>query len=106
MRTVSGKYVTWVASDSLMAQQVKNPPAMQKTQQIQFQSLSREDPLEKEMTTHASILAWKSHGQRSLVGYSPWGRKRIGHDLVTKQQQKQNGTLQGGLHCLPYREVR
>jgi len=27
-----------------------------------------------------------SHGQRSLVGYSPWGRKRIGHDLVTKQQ--------------------
>ena len=47
MRTVSGKYVTWVASDSLMAQQVKNPPAMQKTQQIQFQSLSREDPLEK-----------------------------------------------------------
>ena len=27
-----------------------------------------------------------SHGQRSLVGYSPWGHKRIGHDLVTKQQ--------------------
>ena len=29
----------------------------------------------------------KSHGQRSLVGYSPWGRKRVGHDLATKQQQ-------------------
>ena len=26
----------------------------------------------------------KSHGQRSLAGYSPWGHKRIGHDLVTK----------------------
>ena len=31
--------------------------------------------LEKEMTTHSSILAWKSHGQRSLVGYSPQGHK-------------------------------
>ena len=28
-----------------------------------------------------------SHGQRSLVGYRPWGRKRVRHDLVTKQQQ-------------------
>ena len=27
----------------------------------------------------------KSHGQRSLVGYSPWGHKRVRHDLVTKQ---------------------
>ena len=27
------------------------------------------------MATHSSILAWKSHGQRNLVGYSPWGRK-------------------------------
>ena len=28
----------------------------------------------------------KSHGQRSLVGYTPWGHKRVGHDLATKQQ--------------------
>ena len=33
-------------------------------------------------------LPGKSHGQRSLVGYSPWGHKRVGHDLGTKQQQK------------------
>ena len=33
------------------------------------------------------FLPGKSHGQRSLVGYSPWGLKRVGHDLVTKQQQ-------------------
>jgi len=39
------------------------------------QSLSREDPLEKEMATHSSILAWESPGQRNLVGYSPWGCK-------------------------------
>ena len=38
-------------------------------------SLSREDPLEKETATHSSILAWKIHGQRSLVGYSLWGRE-------------------------------
>ena len=38
------------------------------------------DPLEKELATHTGILAWKSHGQRSLVGYSPWGHKRVRHD--------------------------
>ena len=39
-------------------------------------SLGPEEPLQKEMATHSSILAWKeSYGQRSLVGYSPLGRK-------------------------------
>ena len=38
--------------------------------------LGWEDPLEKEMATHSSILAWReSHELRSLVGYSPQGRK-------------------------------
>ena len=32
-------------------------------------------PLEKEMAIRSSTLAWKIHGQRSLIGYSPWGRK-------------------------------
>ena len=40
-----------------MAQQVKNPPAMQETQEMQVQFLGWEDPLEEEMTTHSSILA-------------------------------------------------
>ena len=40
-------------------------------------SLGWEDPLEKEMATHSSILAWESHGRRSLVGYSPWGCKEL-----------------------------
>ena len=57
---------------SLMAQWVKNLPAMQKTQ---FRSLGREDPLEEGMATHSSILAWKTHGQRSLVGYMFKGSK-------------------------------
>ena len=45
---------------SLMAQLVKNPPAVQKMQKMQVQSLGWEDPLEKEMATHSSILAWET----------------------------------------------
>ena len=52
----------------------------------QVRSLGREDPLQKEMATHSSILAWKIHGQRSMVGYST-GCRRVVHGLVTKQQQ-------------------
>ena len=38
---------------------VENLPAMQKMKELQFRSLSREDPLEEGMATHSSILAWK-----------------------------------------------
>ena len=41
-------------------------------------SLGWEDPLEEEMATCSSLLPGKSHVQRSLVGYSPWGCKRVG----------------------------
>ena len=44
-------------------------------QEMQVLFLGWEDNLEKEVATHSSILAWKIHGQRSLVGYSPWGHK-------------------------------
>ena len=52
-----------------MAQTVKNLPAKQETGVL---SLDWEDPLEKEMATHSSILAGESHGQRSLAGHSPY----------------------------------
>ena len=55
---------------SLLAQMVRNLLPIQETQ---IQSLGQEDPLEKEMATRSSILAWRIHGQRSLAGYSPWG---------------------------------
>ena len=42
-----------------------------------IQCLGWEDPLEKGMTTHSSILAGESHGQRSLAGYSQWGHKEV-----------------------------
>ena len=44
---------------SLMAQQVKNLPAMQETQEMQVRPLGGEDPLEKGMATHSSSLVWK-----------------------------------------------
>ena len=45
--------------DSLMAQMVKDLPVIQEMQETQVRSLGREDPLEKRMATHSSILAWK-----------------------------------------------
>ena len=53
---------------SLIAQLVKNLPAMQETR-VRF--LSWEDPLEKEMATHSSILAWRIPWTESLAGYTP-----------------------------------
>ena len=55
---------------------VKNLPANAgDVLNTQVPSLDRENPLEKEMATHSSILDGKFHGQKSLVGYSPWGCK-------------------------------
>ena len=62
--------------------EVKNPPAMQ---EMRVQSLGREDPLEREMATHSNILAWETPWTEEPGGYSPWGCKRVGHDLATKQ---------------------
>ena len=46
-------------------------------QETWVQSLGREDPLEEGMEFTPVFLPGKSHGQRSLVGYSPWGRKEL-----------------------------
>ena len=52
-------------------------------QETWVQSLSWEDALEKGMATHSSILAWKiPWTQKSLVGYSPCGYKRVENDLA------------------------
>ena len=53
-------------------------------QEIQVQSLGQEDPLEKEMATHSSILAWEIPW--SLAGNRPWCHKvpMGSHDLATK----------------------
>ena len=51
---------------------VKNPPAMQETQ---VQSPGQEDPLERGMATHSSVLAWRIPWTEELGGYRPWGHK-------------------------------
>ena len=55
-----------------MAQTVKR---LSRAQETQVRSLGQEDPLEKEWQSTPVLLPEKSHGQRRLVGYSPWGRK-------------------------------
>ena len=57
---------------SLVAQMVKNLPAMQETQ---VQSLGWEDPLEKEMATHSSILAWETPWTEEPGGLQSLGPK-------------------------------
>ena len=57
-------------------------------QETWVQSLGQEDPLEKEMTTHSSILAWKIPWTEEPGGPQSMGSQRVRHDLVTKQQQQ------------------
>ena len=72
----------------LVAQLVKNPPAMQETR---VQSLSREDPLEKKWKPSPVFLPGESHGQRSLVGYGPGSHKKSDTSAVTKNASMQCG---------------
>ena len=68
-------------------------------QEVQVQSLDckdaldREDSMKKEMATHSSVLPGKSHKQRSLAGYIPWGHKRVGHYLATQQELSLSSSL-------------
>ena len=62
---------------SLVAQSVKNLPAVQETR-VQF--LGQGDPLEKEMATHSSILAWKIPRTEKPGGLQSMGSQRVGHD--------------------------
>ena len=63
-----------------MAQVVKNLPEMQEMQEIQFQSLGQEDPLEEEMVTHCSILAWKIPWTDDPGRLQSMGSQRVRHD--------------------------
>ena len=57
---------------------------MQKIQETWIQSLSQEDPLEKEMTTYSNILAWEIPWTEEPDGLHPTGSQRVRHDLMTK----------------------
>ena len=70
-----------------MAQWLKNPPANAGDEGSIFSGLER-SPGEGTGNPLQLFLPRKSHGQRSLVGYSVWGHKRVGHDVGTRQQQQ------------------
>ena len=65
--------------------EVNNPPVKQETQ-VRF--LGWEDPLEKEIATHSSVLAWDIPWTEEPGGLQSTGLQRAGHDLVTKEQQQ------------------
>ena len=61
----------------MVAQSVKNLPAVQETR---VQPLGWEDPLEKEMATHSSIIAWKIPRTEDPGGLQSMDSQRVGHD--------------------------
>ena len=69
---------------SLIAQLVKNLPAVQETW-VQF--LGQKDPLEKEMATHSSILAWRIPWAGEPSRLQSMGSQRIGYNLAATQTQ-------------------
>ena len=64
---------------------VKNLPAMQEMQKTWVQSLGWEDPLEEEIATRSSTLAWKIPWTEEPGRLQSTGSQRVGHNLVTKQ---------------------
>ena len=74
---------------SLVAQWKRTCLSIQEMQ-ISIPGLGIRHAVRNERATHSSVLAWEIHGQRSLMGYSPWDCKRDEHDLVTKQQTTMN----------------
>ena len=62
---------------SLVAQRLKRLPGMRETR---VRSLGREDPLEKEMATHSSTLAWKIPWREEPGMLQSMGSQRVGHD--------------------------
>ena len=75
----ASKWTSWWLGDRESACQCRR---------LGFDPWVRKIPLEKELATHSSILAWEICGQKTLVSCSPWDRKRVRHDLVTKTTAK------------------
>ena len=63
-----------------MAERLKNLLATQETREPRFQSLGQEDPLEEEMATHSTVLAWRFPGTEEPGGLQSMGSHRVGHN--------------------------
>ena len=96
---------TKVFGASLVALLVKNPPAMQDTL-VWF--LGQEDPLEKGMASHSSILAWRTPWTEDPGGLQSMGSQRVRHDWATKHSIAQRYLKikwRGFELCFPYHFV-
>ena len=71
-----------------MAQLIKSQPAMQEIQDMRVQSLGLEDPLEKSMATHSSILAWKIHWTKEPGGLQSKELQKVGHNWAILKSEK------------------
>ena len=71
---------------------VKNSPAKQ---EMRVPSLGWDDPLEKEMATHSSVLDWQIPWTEESGWLQSMGWRRAGHDLLTKQQQQHSRSYHG-----------
>ena len=71
------KLPTWASQVALV---VKNLPANAGDVRMEVQSLGREDPLEEEMATHSSILAWRTPWTEEPGGLQSTGLQRVGHN--------------------------
>ena len=80
-----------------MTQLVKKPPAMQ---EILVPSLGQEDPLEKGMTTHSSILAWEIPWTEEPGGLWSMGSQRIGHDQDTNNTKATKVAAINDAYCV------
>jgi len=69
------------------------PPMCLQCRRHRFDLWVRKIPWRRKWQPTPVFLPGKSHRQRSLVGYSPWGHKRVGHSLTAKQKQQQDGPL-------------
>ena len=73
-----------------MAQQVKNPPAMQEIPETRVWSLGWEDPLEEGMAIHSSILAWRIPWTEEPGGLQSMGLQKVGHDWSNLAHTRMN----------------
>ena len=78
----------WFGIASLMAQQVKNPLAMQEAQETWVWSLSWEVPLEKSMAAHSSVLSWEILWTKEPSGPQSIASQRVGHDWATEHTHR------------------
>ena len=83
------KYLLWSKMAFLVAQKVKSPPAVQETR---VWSLGQEDPLNKEMATDSSILAWKIPWTEKPGRLQSMGSQRVRHNWATKHTHTYQGT--------------